>query len=174
LLPPPVLRNAYAGLVSRIAALVIDVVVLTVTALAISTLPTLAWEQVVLRPVPGWLTAGSAAAAALLPWAYFTACWWLTGQTAGDLLFGIAVRNRDGGDVSFPQSVARAAVGLLFAPLWMIGLLGVLWDERRRAWHDRLFRTVVRYTATSHRREVSGLADGVSPEWMSRRAADGP
>jgi len=164
LLPPPVPRNAYAGLVSRIAALVMDVALLTVTALAISTLPSLAWEQIFLKPTPGWFTTGIAVAAALLPLSYFTASWWLSGQTVGDLLFGIAVRHRNGGDVSFPQSVSRAAVGLLFAPLWMIGLLGVLWDERRRAWHDRLFRTVVRYTATSHRREVSGLADGVSPD----------
>ncbi len=142
-------HNAYAGLVSRLAALTIDVALLTITALAISTLPTVAWEQVVNREVPGWLTTGSAVASALLPVSYFTACWWLTGQTVGDLLFGIVVRHRDGGDVAFAQAFARAAVGLLLVPLWIVGLLGVLWDERRRAWHDRVFRTVVRYIGRS-------------------------
>jgi len=145
-LPPrPVPHDAYAGLVSRLAALLTDVALVTVAALAVSTLPSVAWEQVVLRAEPGWLIAASAAAAALLPAAYFTTCWWLTGQTAGGLLFGVAVQHRDAHGVTFVQAAARAVVGLLLAPLWMIGMIGVLWDDRRRAWHDRLFRTVVRY-----------------------------
>jgi uncharacterized RDD family membrane protein YckC len=145
-LPPQLVpQDAYAGLVSRLAALLTDVAVVTVAALAVSTLPSLAWEQVVLRAVPGWLTAGSAVAAALLPAAYFATCWWLTGQTAGGLLFGVAVQHRDRHALSFVQAAARAVVGLLLAPLWVIGMLGALRDNRRRAWHDRLFRTVVRY-----------------------------
>lgn len=140
---PP--QDAYAGLVSRLAALMTDVAVVTLAALAISTLPSLAWEQVFLRAVPGWLTVGSAVAAALLPAVYFATCWWLTGQTIGGLLFGVAVQHRDGHALSFVQAAARAIVGLLLAPLWMVGMLGALRDDRRRAWHDRLFRTVVRY-----------------------------
>jgi uncharacterized RDD family membrane protein YckC len=95
--------------------------------------------------VPGWLTAGSAAAAASLPVVYFTTFWWLTGQTVGGLLFGVAVQYQDAQGLSFAQSAARALVGLLLAPLWMIGMFGALWDDCRCAWHDRLFRTVVRY-----------------------------
>ena len=83
--------------------------------------------------------------AALLPWAYFTTCWWLSGQTAGDLLLGIVVRHRDDQGVSLLQAAIRAAFGLAVAPLWLVGLIAVLSDERRRAWHDRVFRTVVRY-----------------------------
>lgn len=143
--PQPVPHEAYAGLVSRLAALLTDLALITVATVGVSTLPPLVWEQVVLRAVPGWLTAGSAVAAALLPVAYFTTCWWLTGQTAGYLLFGIAVRHRDAHGVSFPQAAARAVVGLILAPLWMVGMFGALWDDRRRAWHDRLFRTVVLY-----------------------------
>jgi uncharacterized RDD family membrane protein YckC len=52
--------------------------------------------------------------------------------------------------VSLPQSGLRALVGLLLPPLWLIGMLAVLWDERRRAWHDRLFRTVVCYAPRAH------------------------
>jgi len=143
---PPVQRNAYAGLVSRLVALLVDVALLTLTALAISTLPELAWQEVLVRPVPGWFSAGVTVAAALLPWAYFTACWWLTGQTVGNLLFGVVVVRSDGQELSFLRAAARSLAGLLLAPLWLLGLLAVLWDERRRAWHDRIFRTVVRYT----------------------------
>lgn len=138
-------RSGYAGIVSRLSALGADVVVLLLADIVVGALPRMAWQQLVVRPVPGWLTAGSAAVAALLPWTYFTVGWWLSGQTLGNRLFGIAVHDRDGHGPSFVQSAIRAAVGLLLAPLWLIGLLGVLWDERRRAWHDRLFGTVVRY-----------------------------
>ncbi len=145
-MPSPPQRNAYAGLVSRVVALLIDVALLTLTALAISTLPELAWQEVLVRAVPGWFSAGVTAAAALVPWAYFAACWWLNGQTIGDLLIGVVVLRSDGQELSFPHAAARSLAGLLLAPLWLLGLFAVLWDERRRAWHDRIFRTVVRYT----------------------------
>jgi uncharacterized RDD family membrane protein YckC len=136
----------YAGIVSRLAALATDVTVLMLAGIVVGSLPRMAWEQLLIRPVPGWLTTGSAAVAALLPWLYFTAGWWLSGQTVGNRLFGIAVQDRHGHSPSFAQSAARAVVGLWLAPIWLLGLLNVLWDERRRAWHDRLFGTEVRYT----------------------------
>jgi uncharacterized RDD family membrane protein YckC len=144
-LPEPVTHQVYAGLVSRLAALSIDVLLLMTATITVRVVPTAAWEQILDRPAPGWLTGVARIAAVALPWAYFTTCWWLTGQTAGDLLLGIAVRHRNGRELSLFQAAARAAVGLTLAPLWLVGLLAVLWDERRRAWHDRLFRTVVCY-----------------------------
>jgi uncharacterized RDD family membrane protein YckC len=139
----------YAGLVSRLAALVIDLALLTVAGLAIGSLPGLAWQQVVGAP-PGWLTAGAGLVAAALPVTYFTLAWWVTGQTVGDLLLGLVVRHRDGGRARFPQAFLRAFVGLLVPPVWLVGLIGVLRDRRRRAWHDRLFRTVVCYVDVDH------------------------
>ncbi len=138
-------HSSYAGLVSRFAALALDVALLTAACLAVSVLPSLAWEEV-LDESPGWLDAVSGAVAAALPWAYFTLSWWLTGQTPGDVAFGIVVRRRDGESLSLPQSALRALVGLILHPIWLIGMIAVLWDERRRAWHDLLFRTVVCYT----------------------------
>ncbi|MGE5827026.1 MAG: RDD family protein [Micromonosporaceae bacterium] len=152
---PPRSPVPYAGLVSRLAALSLDVVVLTVAGLATSSLPGLAWEQVLGEP-PGWLTAGAGLVAAALPVTYFTLAWWLTGQTVGDLLLGLVVRHRDGGRTSLPQAFLRAFFGLLIAPIWLVGLIGVLRDERRRAWHDRLFRTVVPYAPTSAARTATG------------------
>lgn len=142
--PEPAPRQLYAGLVSRVTGLAVDAVVLTLGSLALATLPALAWERMTDRS-PGWLSVLSAVLATALPWAYFTGCWWLTGRTAGGLLVGVAVRRVKGGPVSLPQAALRAAVGLLFAAVWVVGLVGVLTDERRRAWHDRLFRTVVCY-----------------------------
>ena len=144
-LEPPAPTRPYAGLISRLAALGTDVLLLAVIEFSVRSLPTLAWEQMVVRPAPGWLSAGSAFLMVLVPWSYFTACWWLSGQTAGGRLFGIAVQLPDGRVPSFARAAGRAAIGLLLPPLWMVGLLATLWDKRRRAWHDRLFGTVVRY-----------------------------
>lgn len=146
----PAQDHAYAGLVSRLTTLILDTALLVVATLAVGVLPGLAWNQIFVRTAPGWLTVAATAIAALLPWAYFTGCWWFTGQTVGDLLIGVVVRRRDGHAVSLPQAAARALFGLLLAPLWIVGLLAVLWDDRRRAWHDRVFRTVVPYTVATH------------------------
>jgi len=133
-----------AGLVSRVAAIVVDVLLLTVAVLVVGSLPTTA-ANAVLGDAPGWLVTGCAVVAALLPWAYFTVCWWLPGETVGGLVLGVQIRRADGRRLSPLRAAARALIGLLFAPLWTIGLLGILTDRRRRAWHDRLFGTVVRY-----------------------------
>jgi uncharacterized RDD family membrane protein YckC len=141
-------NSTYAGVVSRIAALAADITLLMVADLAIGSMPRLVWEQLVIRPAPHWLTTGSAMVAALLPWSYFTACWWLSGQTAGNRLFGIAVQRPDGRALSFPRAAGRAALCLVLVPLWIVGFIAMLWDQRRRAWHDRLAGTVVRYVGS--------------------------
>jgi uncharacterized RDD family membrane protein YckC len=138
-------NSGYAGIVSRLAALGTDVAVLLLTEAAVGALVRATWEQLLRQPIPGWLAATSTAVATLLPWAYFTIGWWLSGQTVGNRLFGIAVRRHHDHAPFFVQAALRAAIGLAFAPIWLVGLLGVLWDDRRRAWHDRLFGTVVRY-----------------------------
>jgi uncharacterized RDD family membrane protein YckC len=123
---------------------VVDVLLLTVAVLVVGSLPTTAADAV-LGDAPGWLVAGCAVVAAVLPWAYFAVGWWLIGETVGGLVFAVQVRRPDGRRLSPLRAAVRALVGLLLAPLWTIGLLGVLTDRRRRAWHDRVFGTVVRY-----------------------------
>jgi hypothetical protein len=108
--------SPYAGLVSRSIALGVDVALLTVAALAISVLPGLAWDEVI-GTSPGWLGSTSGLVAAALPWLYFTCCWWWTGQTAGGVLIGTAVRRTDGRRLSLLRCALRAAIGLALAPL---------------------------------------------------------
>lgn len=132
----------YAGLVTRLVGLVVDVAVLTVAGLAVTVLPAVAWQQVLGTP-PGWLTTGSAIVAAVLPWAYFTATWTVTGRTPGAMVVGARTARANGDRLSFWRAGTRALVGLLLAPVWLVGLVGTLGDARRRAWHDRLFGSVV-------------------------------
>jgi len=138
----PASESRYAGLASRVTALAIDAAILTITALTISILPVVAWREVI-GTSPSWLKALCGILAAVLPWLYFTLSWHWSGQTAGNLLIGIAVRRDGGGGVSIVQAGLRAAIGLAFAPIWLAGLLGILWSKRRRAWHDVVFRTIV-------------------------------
>ena len=72
--------------------------------------------------------------------------WWLANQTVGDLIVGIMVLRPDGGELSLLHSALRAAIGLLLAPLWTVGLIAILWDPKRRAWHDKVLarRSVTR------------------------------
>lgn len=141
----PAAASPYAGLISRVAALAVDVLVLTLASLAVTTLPAVAWQQIIGR-LPDWLAVLSTFLGAVLPWVYFTACWWLGGHTVGGLIIGTVVRRTNGCELSLFQAATRALLGLVLAPLWLIGLLGILLDKRRRAWHDRIFRTVVCYS----------------------------
>jgi uncharacterized RDD family membrane protein YckC len=143
--PAALPHRAYAGLVSRLAALGIDVILLALGAAATRLLPPAIWQEIFGRPAPEWFDTACGFAAAALPWLYFTGSWWLASQTVGGLIIGIVVLRPDGGELSLLHAALRAAILLLLAPVWMVGMLAVLWDEQRRAWHDRLLRTVVRY-----------------------------
>jgi uncharacterized RDD family membrane protein YckC len=151
-IPAALPHRAYAGLVSRLAALGIDVSLVALAAAATRLLPPAIWQEVFARSVPGWLTTASAFAAAVVPWLYFTVSWWLANQTVGDLIVGIMVLRPDGGELSLLHSALRAAIGLLLAPLWTVGLIAILWDPKRRAWHDKVLRTEVRYATKGRTR----------------------
>jgi len=138
----------YAGIVSRVSGLCLDFVLLTLAGAVVRLLPELAWEQLTHTSAPEWLKTGATVASVGLPWAYFTISWWLAGQTLGGMLLGVAVLRRNGEELGLLHAAIRAAIGLLFAPLWLVGLVAILWDDERRAWHDKVFRTVVRFTRT--------------------------
>lgn len=135
----------YAGLVSRLAALTVDAALLAVAvSMIVSGLPVV-WETLT-GTTPGWVQGTAGVVGALLPVVYFAGCWWMTGQTVGGLLLGTVVRRSDGRHLGVVRAALRSLVGLLLPVLWLIGMISVLWDGRRRALHDRLFGTVVLYT----------------------------
>jgi uncharacterized RDD family membrane protein YckC len=85
--------------------------------------------------------------------AYFTLCHGSRrGQTLGDHVLDIAVRNVDGGRASYGQAFGRTLVIFAFATFWFAGgaldFLWPLWDRRRQAWHDKIAETVVVKTST--------------------------
>jgi uncharacterized RDD family membrane protein YckC len=143
-----VAASPYAGLVSRTVALVLDGLVVTLLVLIVATLPEATWSSLSPTTVPRWLEGVTSAVAFAVPLVYFSALWAMTGQTAGGLATGTVVEHRDGFRLSFPHALARAVVGLAFAPLWVVGMLAIVANRERRAWHDLLTRTDVRYASS--------------------------
>jgi uncharacterized RDD family membrane protein YckC len=141
-----VTASHYAGLVSRFVALMVDGLVVTILVLLVATLPEMTWTNLSPHTVPRWLAGTTSAVGLFVPVLYFAALWTMTGRTVGNLATGIVVEHRTGRRMSFPHALARAVLGLALAPLWLVGMLSILADRDRRAWHDRLLRTDVRYT----------------------------
>lgn len=134
----------YAGVVSRLLAVGIDVTVVTVAAAA-GTALVVGGAEVMLGDTPDWVLALTGVCLGLLPTLYFALCWWITGQTAGGLAMGIAVRRTEGEPLGFPRSLIRAFLSLAFAPIWLIGIALAFVDERRRGLLDVVAGTVVVY-----------------------------
>ncbi|MFL6081709.1 MAG: RDD family protein [Mycobacterium sp.] len=73
---------------------------------------------------------------------YLTACWTVSGSTAGAVAMGLRVVGRRSQRVGLPVGLLRA-IGCVLFP---IGLLWVVVDRRRRSLQDIVFRTHVVYS----------------------------
>ena len=79
----------------------------------------------------------------LVSYLYFGWFWTHGGQTLGMRAWKVRVRRVDGSVVTWPVAARRFAAACLS---WLGLGLGFLWpivDRERRAWHDRLSRTVL-------------------------------
>jgi uncharacterized RDD family membrane protein YckC len=135
-------RSDYAGLVSRLVALAVDAAVLGAAVALVGAGGPALWNTLT-GHTPYWLRVCASVAAGAVPVLYFWLGWWVIGRSLGGLLLGYTVCRRDGAKLRMLRAAARSFVGLLLAPLWLAGMLLVLWDPRRRALHDVLFGTLV-------------------------------
>jgi uncharacterized RDD family membrane protein YckC len=158
---PDSLQGYYAGFASRAAAIILDVILVTViSAIALAfmslffDLPSIqrfiTWVNSFL---PGFdqvfigLTSSRFAAIfyfALL-YLYFIFFFSTTGQTVGKSVMGLRVVTTDGKRMGVKRSFIRAlCYPISLAPLGL-GFLWVLGEDRRRAWHDKIAHTYVLY-----------------------------
>lgn len=72
---------------------------------------------------------------------YLTIAWCSSGRTMGDVLFGLRVVNRRGGRLRLPRALVRA----LFCLLFPLGLLWIPFSPSRRSVQDIVLRTSVNY-----------------------------
>jgi uncharacterized RDD family membrane protein YckC len=135
----------FAGLVTRTLAFALDAAIINLTAWAVGAVVALGLSLLAIpedvRNVIALIGAGVA-----LAWTfgYFVFFWSASGQTPGNRVLGIAVRDGASGE---PIRARRAAIRLLLLPLSALplcaGFLMILVDPRRRALHDWLIGTVV-------------------------------
>lgn len=114
----------YGTFVQRVAAYLIDVVLITLVAGALGGARTIA-------TVP------------LLAAIYFVGFWGSTGRTFGMLVLGIRVTTIEGRSVGYAHALIRY-LGLLVAlVVLLLGVLLILIDPRRQGLHDKIAGTIV-------------------------------
>jgi uncharacterized RDD family membrane protein YckC len=137
--------TAYVGLVARAIAFVIDALIINGIAAIVTAGLAIALSVLVSDPSlspPG--VAAGAAVFALWSTSYFVIGWSVGGQTIGDAVMGFRVVDARSGLPLRPcRALARFAALSLGAIPFLAGLWILLWDRRRRAFHDRVVRSVV-------------------------------
>jgi uncharacterized RDD family membrane protein YckC len=90
---------------------------------------------------PSWPYLGAYLAFLALVYAvYFTGT---TGQTLGKIVYGLRVVDTAGRPPGYLRAAGRAALGALGVVAAGLGLVPVLFDPARRAFHDRVLHTRV-------------------------------
>ncbi len=135
----------------RLAAAVIDTIILLLWnavafILAVGVAPDRAWAF----NLPAF--------AMLSALAYLGIGWAVWGMTIGKWMLGIRVVAAAGGKLSPWRALARVPAFLVASAPLKIGLAAILWDERRRGWHDHLAGTMVIRTTASATREDGMVA----------------
>jgi uncharacterized RDD family membrane protein YckC len=156
----PVVDSQYSGLATRVIALVVDVLITQAVAWTVGAVAAVLISLV--HPSEDLQTALIAvgAVAATLWWTgYFVIFWTLTGQTPGDRLMQIRVQDAASGrPLPFGRSALRLVGAVLSAVVLFLGYLMILVDSQRRAFHDRLVRSVVVYAPSAGRSRRERLA----------------
>jgi uncharacterized RDD family membrane protein YckC len=132
--------------VSRLAAYVVDLTVMSALAAAGSAV--FAYLVAVITNRQLHLSSDRVLAnVALVLWwvAYFGGSWATTGCTPGMALLGLRVVRPDGQRASAGAALLRAVALPLSVALFGLGFLGILFQSERRALHDLIAGTAVRY-----------------------------
>jgi uncharacterized RDD family membrane protein YckC len=154
-------RSVYAGVVSRGAAFVIDVIATTIIVAGASATIRMIANVLDIRV---HLADDKALAYAALPIMfilYCAVCWAMLERTPGMALLGIRVVRKNGGRPGFVRSFVRALCYALSAIL----LIGFAWsavDRRRQGFHDKIAGTVVVYDRVTARSAPFPLGDPAS------------
>lgn len=155
------LAGHYAGFISRLVAFIIDVIIISISLVAISwflsvTATMLQFRTILgfsFKSIPGFLsfvdTLFGPSVGSILSFffvlGYHVFFLILAGQTPGKALIGLRVVPLKGGKISWWQAVVRFMAYFPSAILVWLGFIWILFDDRRQGWHDKLARTCVIY-----------------------------
>lgn len=151
----------YAGIISRLSAFILDTVILASIILFTSWFVVASWKMLQLEPIIKQLQTRSwvfknlielvnnpifySLVMLLFVSSYHILFWVIAGQTPGKGILGLRVLPRQGGKLKLSRAVLRyLGFYLSIIPLGL-GILWILVDDRRMAWHDKLSGTYVVY-----------------------------
>jgi uncharacterized RDD family membrane protein YckC len=154
-LSPQVRSSRPAGFFSRFEAFIIDLVILSIIQLVGAVfieefLRFFKFNQLVdsikkfFENPTNAITAGSIVLTVIVI-SYFTFFWTLVGFTPGKAVLGLKVVRKDGAKISFGRALLRFFCYWISAIPLFLGFLWVLWDPKRRGWHDKIAGTQVLY-----------------------------
>jgi uncharacterized RDD family membrane protein YckC len=157
---PQIARGQEAGFVSRLAAFVLDVVIVSMSSIVFAALSSLilsffgfsARDLSLEAPARNSLAvlqiiiiALAALAVLLFIPAYFVLFWVLVGATPGQRILGLKVMRTGTQRLSWWRAIVRYVGYWVSALPLFLGFLWILVDTRRQGWHDKLADTIVVY-----------------------------
>lgn len=150
-----------AGFVSRLAAFVMDIVIVTAGSIVFAALVSLILNffgfsaqdlraddttRNVLFVLQFIIVLLSSLVVLLFIPAYFVLFWVLVGATPGKQSLGLKVIRTNSESLGWGRAIVRFFGYWISAIVLFLGFLWVLGDRRRQAWHDKLADTFVVYT----------------------------
>jgi len=151
----------YAGLTSRLLAFIIDTIILSVIILFTSWFVATTWRLLQLGPIFSELDQRSTILAnltmvitsplfyslitLLFIASYYIFFWTIAGQTPGKGIMGLRILSRRGNRLKLRFAILRYIGYYLSIIPFGMGIIWILIDDRRLAWHDKLAGTCVVY-----------------------------
>jgi uncharacterized RDD family membrane protein YckC len=152
----------YAGFSSRLMAFIIDAVIISGVFLFVSWFVVTSWNMIQLGPVLRQLEEKNLILKTLVTFftsplfyslvsflfvvSYYVFFWTIAGQTPGKGIMGLKILPRKGGKLKLGRAILRyLGYYLSIIPLGL-GVLWILVDDRRLAWHDKIAGTCVVYS----------------------------
>lgn len=172
-------QGHYAGAVSRLVAFAVDIGIIwllyTLGAAALSLA-----SQLLTGHSFTFAKHQIAGAVVLVVWGfvYFSYQWALNGKTIGNAVLGVQVVQATGAPVRPRQAVVRTLALPLSFLILCLGLLGILVQRERRAWHDLIAGTAMVYDWDARAARLRWLAR-TEPRTRARhqrasKSTDGP
>jgi uncharacterized RDD family membrane protein YckC len=171
--PEPVPAPRYVGLATRAISFVVDAAVINLVALVVSVGAALILSLIhlpsALKPV-----LGAIGGALYILWSvgYFVALWSGTGQTFGARVMQIRVLTSGGTLLKPRAALLRCGATLLAALPLFAGFVPILFDDKRRAFQDRVARTVV--VETDQQSMVAGRRDRMRARYQEAKGLPRP
>lgn len=151
----------YAGLISRLVAFILDTLILAGVILFTSWFIVTSWKMLQLEPIFYQLGERNVILKNLIAFltspifyslimilfvaSYYIFFWTIAGQTPGKGILGLRILPVRAGKLKLSRAILRYLAYYLSIIPFGLGILWILVDDRRMAWHDKIAGTYVVY-----------------------------